>query len=77
MAAISISINRGAAGVKAIDYTVSTLAPNSGEFEFRVQVLDGNSHPVRRIDAINALMFFRKQIEDGTLGAFTTNILAP
>jgi hypothetical protein len=76
MAAISISTTRGAAGVKAADYVVSTLAPNAGEFEFRMQVLDGAGNPVKRINAINALEMIRRQIESGTLGAFTTNILA-
>jgi hypothetical protein len=77
MAAISISINRGAAGVKQTDYTVGTLAPNAGEIELRMQALDGNSKPVTRKDVILALDMFARQIEAGKVGAFTTTILAP
>jgi hypothetical protein len=39
-------------------------------------VLDANSHPVTRKDVILALGLFAREIENGKLGAFTTNILA-
>jgi hypothetical protein len=77
MSALSISISRGAAGVKATDYTTGTLVPNAGEIELRIQVLDGQSKPVTRLDVVNALSMFARQIEAGKLGAFGTTILAP
>jgi hypothetical protein len=77
MASISISINRGAPGQKATDYTTGTLATNAGDIELRVNVLDANSHPVTRNDVILALDMFARQVEGGKLGAFATNILAP
>ena len=77
MAALSISISRGAAGVRIDDYTTGTLVPNAGEIELRMQVLDGQSKPVTRKDVILALDMFARQIEAGKLGAFGTYILAP
>jgi hypothetical protein len=77
MASISISINRGAPGQKATDYTTGTLATNAGDIELRINVLDANSHPVTRLDVVHAVNMFLRQIEGGKLGAFGTTILAP
>jgi hypothetical protein len=77
MASISISINRGAAGVKASDYTTGVLATNAGDVELRMNVLDGNGNPVTRKDVILALEGFVRQIDAGKLGAFGNYILAP
>jgi hypothetical protein len=77
MAALSISISRGAAGVSATDYTTGTLAPNAGDIELRFNTTDTNSKNLTRLDVINALQMFVRQIDAGKLGAFVNTVLAP
>jgi hypothetical protein len=77
MSALSISISRGAAGVKATDYTTGTLTPNAGDIELRMNVTDTNGKAVTREDVILALDMFKRQIDAGKLGAFGNYILAP
>jgi hypothetical protein len=77
MAALSISISRGSAGVKATDYTTGTSAPGTGDVELRFNTTDTNSKPLTRLDVLNAVDMFKRQIEAGKLGAFGNYVLAP
>ena len=43
MAAVSISISHGAAGMKMSDFTVGTSAPGAGDVEVRFNTTDTNS----------------------------------
>ena len=70
MAAVSIAISRGSAGVKATDYTTGTSAPGAGDIELRFNTTDTNSRPLIVKDVVLALDMFARQLEAGPLGAF-------
>lgn len=70
MAAISISVSKGAFELQPGSYTVGTLAPNAGDFEFRWNQADASGNPapanaITRKDAIRALYQFAAQLENG------------
>ena len=77
MAALSIAISRGSAGVKLTDYTTGTSVPGSGDIELRFNTTDTNGKAVTRLDVLNVVDMFKRQIENGKLGAFGNYILAP
>jgi hypothetical protein len=77
MAAVSISISRGVAGLKISDYTTGTLTPNAGDIELRFNTTDTNGHGLTRQDVQLALDMFYRQLNAGTLGAFGNYPLNP
>jgi hypothetical protein len=77
MAALSISISRGAAGTNGSDYTTGVLTPNAGDIELRFNTTDTNGKALTQKDVILALDMFKRQIEASKLGAFAAYILSP
>lgn len=73
MAAQSISIAQGAAGMKMSDFTVGTLAPNAGDVEVRYNTTDTNSKNILRHDVIVLLYTIIRQLENG--GPAADNLL--
>jgi hypothetical protein len=76
VAAISISIGRGQAGVAFSDFTTGTLAPNAGDFELRVNTTS-SGQTVTTKDAVLACQMFIRQLEGGKLSAFGQAVLGP
>jgi hypothetical protein len=71
MAAISISFAKGAFEFQPGNYTIGTLAPNAGDFEFRWNQTDAGglgspANAITRYDAIKALKAFVEQLESST-----------
>jgi len=70
MAAISISVNHGANALQPVSYTIGTLAPNAGDFEFRwnqtnTSGLAAPANSITRNDAVRVLRDFANQLESG------------
>ncbi len=73
MAALSISIAHGAAGMKMSDFTTGTLAPNAGDVEVRYNTTDTNSKNILQHEVIIALKTIIRQLE--TSGPSTIDLL--
>lgn len=65
MTAFSLSIARGASGMKMSDFTVGTLTPNAGDVEVRCNNTDTNSHNISDFDIVIMLRAIIRQIENG------------
>lgn len=71
MASISISIAKGANTLQPGSYTVGTLAPGAGDFEFRWNQTDAGglgapANSITRYDAVRILEAFVDQLQSGT-----------
>lgn len=71
MASISISIAKGAFQLQPGSYTVGTLAPGAGDFEFRWNQTDAGglgapANSITRLDAVRALYGIIEQLESST-----------
>lgn len=69
MAAISLSIARGANDFNPSSFTVGVLAPGANDFEFRYNTTDANSATIPRKDVIVALEAIIRALESDALFA--------
>jgi hypothetical protein len=69
MTAFSLSLSHGASGMKMIDFTVGTLAPNAADVEVRCNNTDTNSHNITDHDIVILLRAIIRQIENGGVSA--------
>lgn len=65
MAAISLSIPHGKAGMTMSDFTVGTLAPNAGDMEVRLNTTDTNSKNISHLEMVIAVRMFLRVLENG------------
>ena len=65
MAAISLSLPHGKAGMSMVDFTVGTLTPNAGDFEVRLNTTNTNSKNISHHEMIIALKMFIRVLETG------------
>jgi hypothetical protein len=70
MAALSISVAKGANALQPASYTIGVLAPGAGDFEFRWNQTDAGglgapANAITRNDAARVLRDFANQLESG------------
>lgn len=73
MTAVSLSISRGAEGMRISDFTVGTSAPGAGDIELRFNLTDTNSKALWEKDVILACKSFIRALEQGGNTVFVTN----
>ncbi len=66
MAAISLSMKRGAAGFTGSDFTAGTLAPNADDIEIRINTTDAAGGAVSRLDVRLFLVAIERALTAGT-----------